>query len=442
MGLTTQYALIIVIIGIIVFFFVKVYLNDSKASDKNNTPEDKKQALEDEVGKEEIASKLKSDTHVKEMYDLRNKLLASKDEVEFNNTKEKLIDLIKKHSPKDSSGNHVPIAFIKSKENLYDGIILSEIEIISFEDKGEVIHAEFLSAIALQEGGKHKEAVAIYNKVLGEIFEDDDRRQGDMYFCGKLESDKEIKVIPISGLFFNLGKSYRELELFEMAKQALEFSIDHDPEGNVDSHHYLGIVKVELDDFTSCISDFKNAIKIDENYSHPYYMLAVAYSDDKCKDRDLEIASKYLKKFLELSPDDFEGKILQHLLYKMSGSKPKITSKSEAISFLNVYLNILNNSNAAFSSTNKAKPVFWFNIDPKKFSDDFNLLCLDENELIWYHIPKGEFNNPESSFYLRKDNGLVHIEIPIKGEVNYLNDIKSEVNLKKYSKVYPNTKHI
>jgi len=56
MGLTTQYALIIVIIGIIVFFFVKVYLNDSKASDKNNTPEDKKQALEDEVGKEEMES--------------------------------------------------------------------------------------------------------------------------------------------------------------------------------------------------------------------------------------------------------------------------------------------------------------------------------------------------------------------------------------------------
>jgi len=112
--------------------------------------------------------------------------------------------------------------------------------------------------------------------------------------------------------------------------------------------------------------------------------------------------------------------------------------KSSAIDFVNNKNDFskLNNSNTAFSNINKTNPVFWINVDPKKFSKEFNIICIDKNELIWFNIPQGEFNDPDKQFYIRKNNGKVHIEIPIKGEIDYLNDIKNGVKLKKYSKVY------
>ena len=118
--------------------------------------------------------------------------------------------------------------------------------------------------------------------------------------------------------------------------------------------------------------------------------------------------------------------------------KNKKFVKSSAIDFVNNKNDFskLNNSNTAFSNINKTNPVFWINADPKKFSKEFNIICIDKNELIWFNIPQGEFNDPDKQFYIRKDNGKVHIEIPIKGEIDYLNDIKNGVKLKKYSKVY------
>ena len=76
-----------------------------------------------------------SDSPVEEMYLLRDKLNASKDEAEFNSIKQELINLIKDHSPKDSSGKHVSIAFIKEGGDMLDGIILSDIEALKFKKK-------------------------------------------------------------------------------------------------------------------------------------------------------------------------------------------------------------------------------------------------------------------------------------------------------------------
>jgi len=70
--------------------------------------------------------------HITQMYLLRDKLNASKNETEFNSRKQELINLIKEHSPKDSSGKHVSIAFIKDGEDMLDGIILSDIEALKF----------------------------------------------------------------------------------------------------------------------------------------------------------------------------------------------------------------------------------------------------------------------------------------------------------------------
>ena len=76
-----------------------------------------------------------SDSPVEEMYLLRDKLNASKDEAEFNSIKQELINLIKDNSPKDSSGKHVLIAFIKEGGDMLDGIIMSDIEALEFKKK-------------------------------------------------------------------------------------------------------------------------------------------------------------------------------------------------------------------------------------------------------------------------------------------------------------------
>jgi len=73
--------------------------------------------------------------HITQMYLLRDKLNASKDEAEFNSIKQELINLIKDNSPKDSSGKHVSIAFIKEGGDMLDGIIMSDIEALEFKKK-------------------------------------------------------------------------------------------------------------------------------------------------------------------------------------------------------------------------------------------------------------------------------------------------------------------
>lgn len=140
----------------------------------------------------------------------------------------------------------------------------------------------------------------------------------------------------------------------------------------------------------------------------------------------------------------FEASFLGASLYNdsvlnmKSKSKDRKFVKSSAIDFVNNKngFSKLNNSNTSFSNINKTNPVFWINADPNKLSKEFNIICIDKNELIWFNIPQGEFNDPDKQFYIRKDNGKVHIEIPIKGENDYLNDIKNGVKLKKYARIY------
>ena len=120
----------------------------------------------------------------------------------------------------------------------------------------------------------------------------------------------------------------------------------------------------------------------------------------------------------------------------------KKDKKSEAIAFINgeIKESKLSKKNTSYSSVNKTVPVYWFNINSNKFNDDINLICESDAEIIWYHIPKGEFEDANNQFYVRKDNNLIHIEIPAKGETNYLNDIKKGVKLEGYSKVF-NTRY-
>ena len=85
---------------------------------------------------------------------------------------------------------------------------------------------------------------------------------------------------------------------------------------------------------------------------------------------------------------------------------------------------LLDRGNTAFSSVNRAKPVWWFNIDPRKFRNDLHLLCAASPGLIWLTVEANTFRNPESTFRFRSDKGMVDLEISC-GADRYMCDVKS-----------------
>ncbi len=85
---------------------------------------------------------------------------------------------------------------------------------------------------------------------------------------------------------------------------------------------------------------------------------------------------------------------------------------------------LLNHRNTCYSNVNAAKPVWWFNIDPRKFQNDLHLLCARNTELVWLMIEKNTFRNPDQVFRIRPDKGLVDIEISC-GRERYMHDVKS-----------------
>lgn len=113
-------------------------------------------------------------------------------------------------------------------------------------------------------------------------------------------------------------------------------------------------------------------------------------------------------------------------------------NKKECIQYVNSFKSdsFLNLSNTSFSNINKGKAVFWFNINPTKFEKDHNILCLDKKEVVLIHLPRTKINSLIDMFKRRSDNGLIDIEIPIKGEFDYLKDIKSEIDLRSYAIFY------
>lgn len=67
---------------------------------------------------------------------------------------------------------------------------------------------------------------------------------------------------------------------------------------------FLGVTKILLGDFTTCIEDFTNSLKIDENHFDSYYMRAVAYTSDNSELQDISKAKKDLKVYLNQYPED------------------------------------------------------------------------------------------------------------------------------------------
>jgi tetratricopeptide (TPR) repeat protein len=125
---------------IIVILFLLIYLAYNKLKKKETHKQSPKKnkavtKVKTEVKHGEIKEKIDNENpaHLTKMYLLRDKLNESKSETEFNSIKQKLIHLIKIHSPKNRLGNHVSIAFIKDGGDMLDGIILSDIEALEFK---------------------------------------------------------------------------------------------------------------------------------------------------------------------------------------------------------------------------------------------------------------------------------------------------------------------
>ncbi len=99
--------------------------------------------------------------------------------------------------------------------------------------------------------------------------------------------------------------------------------------------------------------------------------------------------------------------------------------KSEAINKVNSLINknILNNVNSSFANINKAKPVWWLNIDPDKLNYDLFILLVSSSKMYVLHIPPNKIINPTSKFRLK--GKALDLEIGSNPGMEFLRDVKS-----------------
>jgi hypothetical protein len=101
-------------------------------------------------------------------------------------------------------------------------------------------------------------------------------------------------------------------------------------------------------------------------------------------------------------------------------------TKSQLIVHINqAYKGGLNSSNASFSSINKSKEVWWFNVPVPKFNEDVHLLLSGSNYALWLHLPKGFVKQLVATFKIRQDKDAVDLEISADKNFKYLKDVKS-----------------
>jgi hypothetical protein len=101
-------------------------------------------------------------------------------------------------------------------------------------------------------------------------------------------------------------------------------------------------------------------------------------------------------------------------------------NKNDIIEHINKTSNQkINKSNTFISNINKSKPVWWLNINVKKFNNEVNLLLNSNDKIIWIFLPKGFVNDVKSKFKIRTVKNAVDLEISSESNSRYLFDIKS-----------------
>lgn len=112
-------------------------------------------------------------------------------------------------------------------------------------------------------------------------------------------------------------------------------------------------------------------------------------------------------------------------------------TKSEAIQYINNKLGKtkLSLSNTNYSNINKGSGRFWLNIEPSRFQSDLNIILVDKTDLIWINLPSNSVKDPANTFYTRKDNGKVDLDIPTKEDHEFLRD-KSGYDFRPFTTIY------
>ena len=100
--------------------------------------------------------------------------------------------------------------------------------------------------------------------------------------------------------------------------------------------------------------------------------------------------------------------------------------KFQAINYLNKQLGkeVLKNSNTNFSNINSRRSVWWMNIKLERLKEDFNILLVGENELIWLKIPANSFD-PYRDFRIWEEKNAADLYISSDRSYRYLKDISS-----------------
>jgi hypothetical protein len=101
-------------------------------------------------------------------------------------------------------------------------------------------------------------------------------------------------------------------------------------------------------------------------------------------------------------------------------------TKTELIAYINQNHKVgLNTTNTSYSSINKSKEVWWFNIPVAKFNSDVHLLLSTGNYALWLHLPQDFVKKLVPSFKIRQDKDAVDLEISADKNFKYLKDVKS-----------------
>ncbi|HAB26941.1 MULTISPECIES: hypothetical protein [Flavobacteriaceae] len=99
-------------------------------------------------------------------------------------------------------------------------------------------------------------------------------------------------------------------------------------------------------------------------------------------------------------------------------------SKTDAIAIINKDQNkySLTTRNTRFSNINTTVPVWWFDIPIELFKNDLHLILKKKSSFYWLCIPRGTFEFPQNSFYIRPDNGKVQLQISTESGLYFMRD--------------------
>ena len=166
----------------------------------------------------------------------------------------------------------------------------------------------------LQDKGNHQEAIKFYKLIL-------DLRQKNEYENIKvtdklimefgIDQGAEIKkenikvhAITVDSIFFNIGQSQFKCNNLLLAKEAYESAIEVNKDTEAAVFHMLGLTKIKMGDYTTCIKDFTQALNKDPKSYNSYYMRACAYANSESELNDNKLAKKDIKEYLKYYPSD------------------------------------------------------------------------------------------------------------------------------------------